>query len=79
MEFGNFAEVASRGSRPRHFRVIPTARLPRRIARSDFFEETNIQQPTLNIQWTNEEMKKSDERIVILFNGAETTERNNER
>ena len=32
-----------------------------------------------NIQWTNEEMKKSDERIAILFNSAETTGKNNER
>ncbi len=49
------------------------------------FEETNIQQPTLNIQSTNEEMNMGRKQTnlspssSILFSSVEMTKKNYER
>jgi len=44
-----------------------------------FLEAMNIQQPTLNIQWPNEEMKKSDGRIAALSSNVEKALKNHAR
>ena len=43
------------------------------------FEAVNIQQPISNIQWPNEEMKKTDKRFAILLSRVATGRENSER